>query len=188
MFYNSTTVLFKINNHFNIKNHFNKFKTKRDISFTSFNLSNHQNLYITILLIKAVNLLIMRKHHLLIRLMLISNNLTKLLTHNLVVTVLMLKLNFHSTTKETLISHKKLLQKKLIYKTHKMIFIQINILIAVSHPNKLSINHNKKIFFLNKNLIIKTLNSVSGNKNLMFNDIFTTFNNLIIFFTKCSRN
>lgn len=124
MFYNSTIFLFKIKLLLTIKNHFNKFKTKRGSSFTRFNLSYLQNLFqqdITILYIKAVNLLIMRKPHLLTHMMLILNNLIKLLIPNLVLTVPILKLNFHSITKETLISHRKSLLKKLIFKTHKII-------------------------------------------------------------------
>ena len=124
MFYNSTIFLFKIKLLLTIKNHFNKFKTKRGSSFISFNLSYLHNLYkrdITILYIKAVNLQIMRKPHLLTHMMLILNNLIKLLIPSPVLTVPTLKLNFHSITKETLISHKKSLLKKLIFKTHKII-------------------------------------------------------------------
>lgn len=112
----------------------------------------------------------MRKPHLPTHMMLILNNLIKLLTPSPVLTVPTLKLNFHSITKETLISHKKSLLKKLISKTHKMISLLKNILTAISRLNKASItiniNNTKKIFlvseiFTNKNLTIKkTLNNV----------------------------
>ena len=112
----------------------------------------------------------MRKHHLQTHMMLILNNLIKLLIPNLVLTVPITKLNFHSITKETLISHKKSLLNKLIFKTHKMISLLKSILRAISCTNKASItinvNKEKQIFlenkiFTNKNLTIKkTLNNV----------------------------
>lgn len=122
MFYNSTTVHFKIEHHFNTKNHFNKFKTKRDSSHTNFNLFILMKWYITIIVIKVVSHWIRRKPLLQTLLMLILNNLTRHLTLSIVVVVPIIKLNLHSITKETLISHKKSLWKKLISKTHKMIF------------------------------------------------------------------
>lgn len=131
---------------------------------------------------------IRRKLLLLTRLMLILNNLIRLLILSIVVAVLILKLNSHSITKETLISHKKLLLKKSIYKTHKMIFIPTVKLTVTSHQNKPSIKPNKKICIVNINLTIKASNNVSDKRNLTFNVIFINSKSQITFFSEYSRN